>query len=106
MAEWLPAEGGSAYGGKAAFDMACVYVFFSEKRKIFYKGSTRDNCAQSRLDAHNKGTVRSTKAGLPWKLLYFEVFPDYTAARKREIFLKSGAGRKWIKENWERWLSG
>lgn len=26
-----------------------------------------------------------------------ELFNDYTEARKREIFLKSGVGRQWIK---------
>ncbi len=84
---------------KSGFSMACVYILFSKTRQLFYKGSSRDNDAQSRLKAHNNDDVRSTKSGLPWKLIHVEVFSDYPLARKREVFLKSGAGQKWIKEN-------
>ena len=43
-------------------------------------------------------------------MIYTEEYSNYTDARKREIFLKSGVGREWIKDNFgdvkERWLSG
>ena len=63
----------------------------------YYVGSTRD--LEKRLKAHHNGKFRSTKTYRPWKLVYSEHFETYTEARKREVFLKTGAGRKWIKEN-------
>jgi len=50
------------------------------------------------MKAHNAGKVRSTKAYRPWKVVYAEQYDLYSEARKRELFLKSGAGRKWLKE--------
>ncbi len=41
--------------------------------------------------------------------MFQEVYSSKTAARQRENFLKSGQGRKWIKEklfNMVGWLSG
>ena len=61
------------------------------------------------MDAHNKGKTKSTKSGKPWILMYYENFPDYTQARKRELFLKTGQGRKFISEKlsqMEGWPSG
>ncbi|MBN1688098.1 MAG: GIY-YIG nuclease family protein [Candidatus Omnitrophica bacterium] len=62
-----------------------------------YIGSTRENNAQSRLVAHNKGKTRSTKPYKPWVVVREDVYPDYTEARKRELYLKSGNGRNWLK---------
>ena len=56
-----------------------------------------------RLKEHNRGKTKSTKAYKPWILIYEEMQPTFTDARKRENFLKSGQGRKWIREEW---LSG
>ena len=47
---------------------------------------------------HNAGKVRSTKLGVPWKLMHTERYNTYTEARKRELFLKSGRGRELIKQ--------
>ena len=49
--------------------------------------------------AHNAGKTRSTKHGIPWEVIHFEKFEKYSEAFEREMFLKSGVGRKWIKEN-------
>jgi len=43
--------------------------------------------------------MKATKAGQllgSFNLLYTEEFPDYKPARKREKFLKSGQGRRWL----------
>jgi putative endonuclease len=79
--------------------MSCIYVLQSSTNNKFYIGSSRDKNPDSRLKAHNSGKTRSTKSGKPWKVVYFENYPDYTSARKRELFLKTGVGRKWIKDN-------
>jgi putative endonuclease len=79
--------------------MACTYILFSEKTGKFYTGSTHEDDSVIRLYAHNSGKTKSTKFGQPWKLVYEEKYITYTEARSREIFLKTGVGRKWIHEN-------
>jgi len=76
--------------------MAISYILFSKRRKIFYIGSSREDSIHVRLTAHNKKSVRSTKSGAPWVVVETQYFDGYTDARKRELFLKSGVGRKEI----------
>ena len=73
----------------------CVYVLRSEKDSGIYIGSTRD--LSSRLKAHKYGKVKSTKGRRPLELIYTEELGTYHEARKREIYLKSGAGREFLK---------
>ena len=67
--------------------------------KRFYIGSSRESDAKVRLMAHNAGRTKSTKASRPWLIVIEENYANYTDARKRENFLKSGVGRKWVKDN-------
>jgi len=78
--------------------MAVTYILFSKSKNRFYVGSSRANNLVTRIKAHNSGKVRSTKSGRPWVEIAKELFGNYTDARKREIFLKSGVGRGWLKE--------
>ncbi|MDZ4227613.1 MAG: GIY-YIG nuclease family protein [Candidatus Levybacteria bacterium] len=58
-----------------------------------------------RLEEHNKGLSKHTKANRPWRLVYFESFYCKLCADKREQFLKSGFGhrlRKIIFENYDK----
>ncbi len=73
--------------------MAYVYVLKSLKDSKFYIGSTRQTIGK-RLLRHNSGQVISTRNRLPFILLHSESFSDYTNARKRELYLKSGSGRE------------
>ncbi len=82
--------------------MPCVYVLLSQRTGKVYTGSSREDSGETRLKAHNKGKTISTKAGIPWKIVYQEVFENYTDARKREIFLKTGVGRTFVHKNIER----
>jgi putative endonuclease len=77
--------------------MSSVYILINKDNKI-YIGSSRKDDPSERLLAHNSGKTKSTKSGRPWGILFFEKFENYTLARKRELFLKSGQGRKYIKE--------
>jgi len=52
---------------------------------------------QKRILAHNSGRNRSTKHGIPWKLVYCEIGLSKDDARFRERYLKSGMGRKYLK---------
>ena len=73
-----------------------VYVLKSENDNHIYTGLTSD--LVNRVNEHNKGKVRSTKSRRPFKLVYYEQHEDKTSGRKREIFLKSGQGRLFLKE--------
>jgi putative endonuclease len=73
--------------------MACVYVLKSLKDGRLYTGSTRET-AQNRLAIHNRGSVRSTKARRPFKLVYTAEFATYTEAKKKELLFKTTRGRK------------
>ena len=69
-----------------------VYLLQSLKdKKKSYVGLTIKDI-QDRLDEHNNGLSRYTKAFLPWKIVYFETFYCKLCAEKREDFLKSEVG--------------
>ena len=42
-----------------------------------------------RLIKHNKGDVKSTRHGRPWKIIYVEEYDSYISARRREKQIKS-----------------
>ncbi len=71
-----------------------VYVIYSESHQRQHIGITED--ADEILDMHNAGRVISTAPFTPWRLLHTEEAPTRPAAKKRENFLKSSAGRAWI----------
>ncbi|MFH1519980.1 MAG: GIY-YIG nuclease family protein [Candidatus Omnitrophota bacterium] len=77
--------------------MHWIYVLQSKKDNKFYIGSTGD--LNQRIKCHDKGKVRSTKSRRPLKLIYSEEYDTVTQARQRENFLKTGQGRKWLKDN-------
>ena len=74
--------------------MYCVYVLISIRYGSRYIGST--NNLASRFKEHNKGRCKYTKTRMPWKLIYVENFETRSEAMKREKFLKSGQGRKFL----------
>ncbi|MDC6367348.1 MULTISPECIES: GIY-YIG nuclease family protein [Flavobacteriaceae] len=74
-----------------------VYVLYSEKNDRYYVGLTTN--IGRRLNEHNNGKNTSTKAYLPWEVVYYESFDTRLGARRREKYLKTAAGRKWRKEN-------
>jgi putative endonuclease len=72
-----------------------VYVLESDKNGDLYKGFCGD--LQKRICEHNAGTTRSTKNGIPWKLIYCETFVNKDDAIAREKYLKTGWGRNFLK---------
>jgi len=73
-----------------------VYVIYSFKDKGFYTGCT--NNLKKRLEEHNRGMVESTKERRPLKLIYCEASLNRKDAFKREKYLKSGYGKRWLKK--------
>ncbi len=72
-----------------------IYVLRCADNSL-YIGSTRD--INTRIHAHNKGKVKTTKKNRPFKFIYSEEFKNYSEARKRELYLKTGTGRDWLKK--------
>ena len=86
--------------------MYFVYVLHSESAQRLYIGSTAQ--PDIRLSSHNAGRVRSTAPYRPWARIHLEELPDRLTATKRERYLKSGWGRRWLMKKLasEGWLSG
>lgn len=74
--------------------MHFVYILQSEKDERLYIGFT-DNI-ERRLKEHNEGKSKSTKPFRPNKLVYYEAFFDKKDAKAREVYLKSGWGKRTI----------
>ena len=47
---------------------------------------------------HKQGTSFATKDRGPWKLIYYEAYIDRRDAEGRERFLKSGSGRRFLRQ--------
>ena len=73
--------------------MFYAYVLRSLKNNKRYVGSTSIDPSE-RLKQHNYGSNTWTRQNKPFVLLHFESFNSKYEARKRELFLKSGVGRK------------
>ena len=74
-----------------------VYVIYSSSFERYYVGIT-DNI-EVRIKRHNSGKTKSTKAYVPWEVILTEDYENRLAAREREKYLKSAAGRRWRKLN-------
>ncbi len=73
--------------------MFFVYFLKSDKNgKIYCGQSTRH--PEIRLKEHNRGLNLFTKQNGPFQLLYFEEYLCKEDARKKELFYKTGFGRK------------
>ena len=82
--------------------MNYVYILLSGKDGKFYTGSTND--LKRRINEHNSGRVDSTKDRLPMKLIYYEACIDEIDARARETYLKSGMGKRYIRNRLKNYL--
>ncbi len=76
--------------------MYYVYVLYSAEYDKIYIGQTND--IGIRIERHNSGKVKSTKAYIPWELVHYEKFATRSEAMKREKELKSHKGRDYIRK--------
>ncbi|MDD5010942.1 MAG: GIY-YIG nuclease family protein [Phycisphaerae bacterium] len=79
-----------------------VYVLQSEKDRSFYIGLTSD--IQKRLKEHTSGEVSTTKSRRPLKLVYWEGCLNQKDAARREKYLKTTWGKRYIKNRLENYL--
>jgi putative endonuclease len=70
-----------------------VYFILSNKNNKCYVGSTEKD-PKLRLDEHNAGSNSWTKLNRPFSLVYYETYACNEDARRRELFYKSGIGRR------------
>lgn len=72
--------------------MYTVYILYSQKSSRYYVGQTSD--ITDRLERHNQGRVKSTKFGIPWKVvLQLEVSTRSEAMVLEKQIKKRGAKR-------------
>ena len=79
------------------------YVLLSERDGKFYIGSTGD--LRERLQEQNTGRVCSTAYRRPLRLAYYEACLSAQDAHRRERYLKSGRGGRYLKQRLASWLS-
>jgi putative endonuclease len=72
-----------------------VYILQSLQDGSFYVGSCRNILL--RLQRHNEGWSRSTKAKCPWKIVYAESFDNKRAALRREREIKRMKSHTYIR---------
>jgi putative endonuclease len=75
-----------------------TYILKSEKNGDYYIGSTED--VIKRLELHNKGRVKSTKAYKPWILLETHEFVSRSEAFRQEMFLKTHQQKNILKNKY------
>jgi len=82
--------------------MFYVYLLHSTKDNGFYIGYSTD--LKRRLAEHTRGASFATNSRGPWKLLYYEAYTEREDAEGREKFLKSGAGRRFLRAQLRHYL--
>jgi len=83
--------------------MFYVYVLKSKKDNKWYTGSTND--LRKRFNQHNSGKSTWTKGRGPFEIIYYEACFNEDDARSREKYLKSGMGKRYLKNRLKRFLS-
>jgi putative endonuclease len=80
--------------------MYYLYILKSRTFPKTYVGIS-DNI-ERRLKEHNSGHSKFTQKYTPWDIIHTETLPDRPAARIREKYYKSAAGRRVIKKLFDR----
>ena len=83
--------------------MYYTYVLRSAKDNKLYIGHTGN--LRERFKQHNSNNVFSTKGRAPLKIIYYEACLNIMDAQAREKYLKSGMGKRYIKNRLKRSLS-
>ena len=82
--------------------MFYVYVIQNKNRQ-WYTGYAAD--LRKRFNEHNAGKSKHTQHRGPYKLIYYEACLNESDARSREKYLKSGMGKRYLKNRLKRFLS-
>jgi len=82
--------------------MYYVYILRSKRDRNFYVGHTVD--LLKRMEHHNKGVVESTRNRRPLELIYYEACIKQKDALRRERYLKTAYGKRYIKNRLKDYL--
>jgi len=84
--------------------MYYTYVLKSEADGNFYVGFTKN--LKLRFEQHNSGMVESTKNRIPFELIYYEACLEMHDAIRREKYLKSYNGKRFLHKRLKSYLTG
>lgn len=84
--------------------MHYVYVLLTEVDGRFYTGCTGD--LRKRFQQHNDGKVSSTRDRKPLKLIYYEASLNEQDAFRREKYLKTTYGKRYIRVRCKKYFTG
>ncbi|MCH7529984.1 GIY-YIG nuclease family protein [Patescibacteria group bacterium] len=80
-----------------------TYILLNKKDGKWYTGSTDD--LRKRFKIHNDDRTTSTKNRGQFQIMYYEMCLGERDARSRELYLKSGMGKRYVKSRLKRFLS-
>lgn len=80
-----------------------VYVLRGLKSNLWYTGCTSD--LRKRFREHNEGKSTYSKRDT-YELIYYEACKDKKDSFAREKYLKSGMGKRYLKNRLKRFLEG
>ena len=80
-----------------------VYVLQTQKSNRWYSGFTAD--LRKRFNQHTEGESRYTQKRGPYQLIYYEACLNEEDAKSRELYLKSGMGKRYLNNRLKRFLS-
>ncbi len=83
--------------------MFYTYVLRSERSNEMYTGFTKD--LRKRFREHVENKVASTKGRGPFVIIYYEACMNINDAVARERYLKTGMGKRYLKNRLKRFLS-
>lgn len=81
-----------------------VYVLCSTTTGKWYTGCTSD--LKKRIQQHSDGKSTYTKSRGPYELIYYEASLSSQDAFRRERYLKSGMGKRYLKNRLKTQLEG
>jgi len=84
--------------------MIYVYVLRSEEDGQMYTGCTHD--LRARFALHNAGKVPSTRDRRPFQLIYYEASWNEQDAFRREKYLKTTYGKRYLKSRCKNYFTG
>lgn len=84
--------------------MVYVYVLQSARDNNLYTGCTHD--LHKRLLLHSSGKVEATRSRVPLHLIYYEACLNERDAFRREKYLKTTYGKRFIKTRCRSYFTG
>jgi len=83
--------------------MYYTYILQSTRDGEWYTGATED--LRARVQDHAAGRVRSTRGRRPLRLTYYEACLRQADAFRREQYLKTGKGKRYLRQRLGVWFA-